>query len=114
MNVSFNGFQEQIVTFETDAALEAGVPVKVAANGRVAKCGDGDIPAGVTAAPSREGLAAVQVNGYVRIGYSGTVPELNRTTVAADATGGIKTSEKGREVLVVEQDTAAKQVGMIL
>lgn len=114
MNVSFNGFQEQVLTLETDTPLAAGVPVKVTGNGKAAPCADGDSPAGITSGPSREGFAAVQVSGYVRIAYSGTAPAWNRTVIAADAGGGIKAAETGREVLVVEQDTAAGTVGIIL
>ena len=121
MNVSFKGFGEQILTFETEAELKAGVPVKVTDSGKVAACSDGEVFAGFTAAPSREGLAAVQVGGYVCVKYSGTAPAFNSTLVAADASGGIKAAAAaegktaaGREVLVAELDSAGGYVGIIL
>ena len=120
MNVSFQGFGEQVLTFETDEELKAGIPVKVTESGKVAACGDGESFAGVTVSPSREGLAAVQMGGYVRMKYTGTAPAFNRTVVTADASGGIKAASAaggdaaGREVLVVELDAAGGYIGIIL
>ena len=44
MNVNFNGYGENVATFIADNALtEAGVPVKISADGKVAKCASGDL-----------------------------------------------------------------------
>lgn len=123
MNVSFQGFQEQVLTFETDAELAAGVPVKVSASGQVTACADGDYPVGVTAGIPRGGLVAVQVGGYVRLKYSGAAPALGGASICAAAGGAVKAANAvnkdtgaltGRTVLVVDQDTAATTVGVIL
>lgn len=124
MKVSFQGFQEQVLTFETDAAdLAAGVPVKISANGKVAACGDGEYPAGVTVSAPRGGLVAVQVGGYVRLKYSGAAPALGGAAICGAAGGTIKSTTPvvketgalaGRTVLVVDQDTAGTTAGVIL
>lgn len=36
MNVSFQGFDEQLATFEADSSVKPGVPVKMSGNGQVA------------------------------------------------------------------------------
>lgn len=124
MNVSFQGFQEQVLTFETaDELNTAGIPVKLADSGTVTACADGDYPVGVTAGLPRGGLVAVQVSGYTRAKYTGTAPALGGASICAAADGAIKTTTAvnkdtgaltGRTVLVVDQDTAATTVGIIL
>lgn len=124
MNVSFQGFQEQVLTFETAESLAAGVPVKISANGIVAACADGEYPIGITRGTPRGGIVAVQVSGYARVKYSGdTAPALGGATICAGASGTIKPTNAvvvetgalaGRTVLVVEQDTAGTTVGVIL
>lgn len=123
MNVSFQGFQEQVLTFETADELKAGVPVKLADSGTVTACADGDYPVGVTAGLPRGGLVAVQVGGYTRVKYIGTAPALGGASICAAADGAIKATTavdkasgalSGRTVLVVDQDTTATTVGIIL
>lgn len=124
MNVSFQGFQEQVLTFETADTLEtAGIPVKLTDSGKVTACADGDYPVGVTAALPRGGLVAVQVGGYVRVKYTGTIPALGGAAICAGSSGTIKSTTAvnkesgaltGRTVLVLDQDTAASTVGIIL
>ena len=63
MNVSFNGFNENTVTFEANGTINVGAPVMITANGKVsaangAFCG---ICRGV-----RNGYAAAQVRGIDR------------------------------------------------
>ena len=66
MNVNFNGYGENVLTFIADSGLtETGVPVKVIDDGTVAKCGGNDNFCGICVG-LRDGYAAVQLAGYVR------------------------------------------------
>lgn len=73
MTVSFKGWKERVATFEAASDLEAGSVVKVSGNGQVSACSAGDKFAGVVLS-CRGGFAAVQLEGYAEISYSGTAP----------------------------------------
>ncbi len=110
MNVSFNGFGENVVTFETEGSVSAGMPVMVSASGKV-KAASGvfcGICLGV-----RNGYAAVQLSGYVKTAYD-TAPAVGYTKLVGK-NGKISTdASDGREYLVVDIDTVAKTAGIIL
>lgn len=111
MNVNFNGYGENAVTFEADSNLTtAGVPVKMTDNGKVTACASGEVFCGICLSV-RDGYAVVQLGGYV------TVPA--KTKIAAGykklATGEnscVAVSTSGREYLVV--NSTADSVGFIL
>jgi hypothetical protein len=95
-------------TFAAQAG-QAGQVVKVADNGTVAPCADGEVFCGVMEG-IRKGFTAVQLHGFVTLPYTGQAPELGYNTFAADANGGIKTAQEGRKCLVVSVDTNAMAV----
>lgn len=101
MNVSFNGIGELTATFQVSGQVEAGKPVKVSANGTVAPCGTaGDIPVGV-ALSVRNGYAAVQLKGYVRL-PAATGLTAGWKTISLTKDGAVQTGETGRDLLVVD------------
>ncbi len=107
MNLSFNGFNENVLTFEADSTLtKAGVPVKFTQDGKVAPCAAGDRICGF-AVNVREGYAAVQLKGYVQTMVQGTLG-FGWQTVAAAENGRITADSDGTQVLVVtvDNDTA--------
>ena len=112
MSVSFNGFGQQVATFEAASGVAAGKPVAVSANNKVqavtsgAFCG---ICIGV-----KNGFAAVQTRGYITVPYSGTL-EVGFKKLAA-ATGGkvAVDTTNGREYLVVDVDSVSGTAGIIL
>ena len=112
MKVSFSGYGEKVLTFETDGEITAGVPVAVTGNGTVGPCAAGQAFCGV-AVSAREGLAAVQLCGYARLPYSGAMAVGYRTVAGADG-GKIQTAETGRSVLVTDVDESAAVCGVIL
>ena len=72
MNVNFNGYGENVLTFIADSGLtETGVPVKISDDGTVAKCVGNDNFCGVCVG-LRDGYAAVQLAGYVRVDRKST------------------------------------------
>ena len=122
MTVSFKGWKERVATFEAASDIEAGSVVKVSGNGQVSACSAGDKFAGVVLS-CRGGFAAVQLEGYAEISYSGTAPAVGYQLLCADGSGGVKTAtigqseqafSKGREHLVAAVDTTAQTAGIIL
>ena len=69
--ISFEGIGQQVATFEAAAGVTAGHVVKMADNGKVSKCSEGDDFCGV-ALNVRGGCAGVQLRGFVTLNCAGT------------------------------------------
>lgn len=113
MRVSLKGYGEQLVTMEASDKVTAGMPVKMEANGVVSPCGEGEVFCGV-AVNVRDGLAAVQLAGYVTLPYTGAAPVVGYCTLCGAGDGSIQTDAAGRSLLVTNVDTAASVCGVIL
>lgn len=114
MSVSFKGINEQVVTFKTEEELAVGTLVTVSDNGTVSPCAANGKIVGVVVS-SRESIAAVQISGFVTLPYSGSVPALGVTAIAAASDTKIKAdATNGKLVTVVETDTAALTAGILL
>ena len=111
MNVNFNGYNENVLTFIADSGItEPGVPVKMSADGTVEKCGGNEAFCGICVG-LRDGYAAVQLSGYVRTPAGGKIA-VGYKKLAADGNGGVAVNSSGREFLVV--DSTATEIGFIL
>ena len=78
---------------------------KMHANDTVAAC----------AAGKRDGLACVQVAGFVTLHYTGTTaPTVGECALAGDGKGGVAVTENAKKYRVLRVDTAAKTVGLYL
>ena len=111
MNVNFNGYGENVLTFIADSGLtETGVPVKVTDDGTVAKCGGNEVFCGICVG-LRDGYAAVQLSGYVRAA-AGAKIAVGYKKLAAGSTGDVAVNASGREYLVV--DSTSTEIGFIL
>ena len=65
----------------------------------------GDAPCGMVLSVNN-GMAAVQVSGMVKVGYSGTAPAVGMGIIAGDGAGKIKTvTTGGINCLVVSVNT---------
>lgn len=114
MSISFKGINEQVITFKTEEELEAGTLVTVTDNGTVSACAANDKITGVVVS-CRNGLAAVQISGYVTLPYSGTAPTLGWSAICASSETKIKAdSTNGKLVTVLETDTTALTAGILL
>ena len=115
MKVSFEGIGEGIATVHFDGAGKAvgGKPVKMSGNGTVSPCEDGERFFGIALAGD-EDYAAVQLEGFAELSFSGVAPSVGYVKLAADGNGGVKVSESGGELLVVEVDATDKLLGLIL
>lgn len=114
MEYSFSGFGENAATFAAESGVTAGAPVKMSASGTVSACAAGDSFCGV-ALGVNNGCAAVQLSGYVRLPYDGTVPTVGWQNVSAAAGGKAQAGgTSGRSLLIVDVDEADKTFGVIL
>ena len=109
MDINFNGYKENVLTFECESTVAAGKLVKMSASGKVANTSADDSFIGV-AVSVRGGYAAVQLDGYVEAAKSGTVNVGYNKLVAASS--GVKAAEAGIDRLVVYSDDST--VGFIL
>lgn len=113
MNVSFNGFNQNVLTFVSENDIGANIPVKLIDNGKVAVCQNNDEIIGVCVS-SRSGYTGVQMTGYVKMNYSGDEISVGYNTICADENGGVKVSDNGRKVLVTDVDSTNQTVGFIM
>ena len=72
MKVSFNGVLENVATFETSGEVTVGSVVMMGGNGTVKACTDKAVFCGVLLA-EKDGLASVQLAGYAKVPYTGSV-----------------------------------------
>ena len=110
MNISFNGFNENVLTFIADSTVEEGMPVKISADGTVSKCANNDAFCGLCVGV-REGYATVQLTGYA-VFPAGAKVTVGYTKLAVNSEGKVAANNSGREYLVV--DSTATEIGIIL
>ena len=113
MKISLNGFNNKTATFAAASGLEKGAIVSLSANLTVDEAAEDDAFCGICS-DVRDGYASVILEGYVKVGYSSTAPSLGYAILAADGDGGVAEAEAGRTCLVVEVDTTAHTLGIIL
>ena len=114
----YGGIGQWAATFACEGEVEEGMAVKLSGGGTVSACAAGEKFGGVVISVGRDGAAcAAALGGLVTAGYTGTAPAVGWTALTADGSGGVKTagaSDAGREVLVVDADTAAQTVTFAL
>ena len=107
MKLGFADIGQVAVTMAAEEGVKAGMAVSVKSAGTVGICGDGVGVCGV-ALSAEDGAAAVQVKGFVTVGYSGGAPSLGMVKLSGDGTGKVKTDDTaGTAALVVEVDEGA-------
>lgn len=109
-NIKFTGYLENVLTFECESTVKADDLVNITASGKVGKATDGGAFIG-RCVSQKNGIAAVQLGGYIETAKSGTVG-VGFQKLVADANGGVKTASTGKERLVIFADDAT--VGYIL
>lgn len=83
------------------------------ANDTVAACAAGNDFIGVVVG-KRDGLACVQVAGFVTLHYTARRPDRGECALAGDGKGGVAVTENAKKYRVLRVDTAAKTVGLYL
>lgn len=113
MKVSFNGVLENVATFETSGEVTVGTVVMMGGNGTVKACTDKAVFCGVLLA-EKDGLASVQLAGYAKVPYTGSV-SVGYQALVAGADGAVKVdATAGMNRLVVDVDTTNSVCGIIL
>lgn len=119
MNVSFDGVGQVCATF-LGGGLSEGQVVKMAGNGQAGTCGDGESFCGA-AVCCKDDACTVQVGGFMTLAYSGTAPAVGRAGLCGDGQGGVRAASSAKEstdestqCLVVDVDTTAKSVTILL
>lgn len=111
MNINFNGYGENVLTFIADSSITApGVLVKMSGDGTVAKSTANENFCGVCVG-LRGGYAAVQLSGYVRMRAVAKIAVGYKKLSTGD-NGTVAVNSSGRELLVL--DSTATEVGFIL
>ena len=105
MDISLNGYGEQVATFAVSGEVKVGMPVKISANGTVAPCVAKDKFCGVVL--SLRG-------GYAKLPYTGTKPTVGYQTVNADGTGKVQVEATGRLLLITDVDEPSGTCGLVL
>ena len=112
MNISFDGIGEVIATFavEAEAELAPGDAVVITGDGEVGLGSDGGQICGVVVSVAEDGCAGVQIDGLVRVNYSGSsAPTVGWDLISTDGAGNIKAAESGGvSCMVVSVDEQAK------
>lgn len=106
MDISFEGIGQVAATFAVDGDIQPGMAAVLTADSTVGLGKAGDAPCGVVLGV-RDGMAAVQIGGMAKVGYSGTAPAVGMGTIGVDGTGKIKTvTSGGISCLIVSVNTA--------
>ena len=110
MTVSFDGYNANTITFEAASGVTVGLPVMISANGKVSNatstfCG--------VCKSLKNGYAAVQLDGYVRLPYTGSIAVGYKQLVVDDGEIKVDTTN-GREYLVTDVDSTTNTAGIIL
>ena len=112
-SISMQGIGAQCLTAKKGAAATAGYPCQFSANDTVADAEKNGSISGVVAGV-RGDLVTVQYRGFVTLPYSGTAPSVGYGILAADGAGGVKGAQSGESYLIVNVDTTAKTVCVLL
>ena len=113
MTITSKGFAEQVLTMQSQSAINAGAPVKLTGSYTVSAAAEDDAFCGVVLS-CRDGLCSVQLRGSVSLPYTGTAPSVGPAVLAADGEGGVAAAQSGTSVLVLAVDTTASTVTILL
>ena len=112
--MNYNGFLTKniSITDDNDAIIEGDI-IKLNTTGKASKAVNNDDFVGVVTS-KRGNLLSVQVLGYIECDYSGTAPGFGFRRITANGSNGVKTSDTGRQCLILKVETSSSTVGFIL
>lgn len=100
MRISYDGIGHQAVTVPAGKCVEGQV-CKLNASGQADACAAGDKFCGVVEFVKGDS-AAVQIEGFAQVSYTGTAPTVGYCSLSANGSGGVKVDSAGREYLVAQ------------
>ena len=113
MEAAFDKIGDGVATLQAAVGVTLATAGKFTASGQVGPCSaEGDVPAGVVVS-LRNGLAGVQLYGYVELPCAATLT-VGFGKVSMDASGKVQPDTDGRPALVVYADSTAGQCGLFL
>lgn len=115
MAVYFDGFDEKVLSFNSESGRKGALVYPVAGKS-VKECDSSHANFIGFIRNAKCGLVGVQLGGYVECAYSGTAPEPGYRGLIADGYGGVKTDEAKADIkrLVLWTDPATNTVGFVL
>lgn len=113
MNVRFEGYNENMLTFECGDDVKVGSLVRISDNRTVSECVADEDFCGICRAV-RDGYAAVQLSGYAEVAYSGSMNVGRVMLSASDGTAVKIDTTVGTSRLVLTVDTVNQTAGIIL
>lgn len=108
MKVAFEEIGRVCVSF-TGTQGEKGQVCKMAGNGAVEPCADGEAFIGMVEG-IRKGICGVQIHGFAELAYTGAAPQVGYANLVANGSGGVKVATGGKSYLVVSVDSVANTV----
>ena len=101
MSVSFEAIGQVTVTCQTNGTVTDGAMVKISANDTVEVCAAGEKFCGQAIHVAEDGMAAVQVKGFIEVDCADSTVTAGWAALAADGNGGVKAADQGVQVLVM-------------
>lgn len=112
-SISMQGIGAAHLTAKKGTAATAGYPCHFTANDTVANSASAGAFSGVVEGV-RGSLVTVQFRGFVTLPYSGTAPSVGYGILVANGSGGVKSAQSGDSYLIVNVDTTAGTVCLLL
>ena len=110
MDICFEGVGQVTATFQAPGEkTRPGMAVTLTGSGQVGLGQDGDALCGVVLGSVRNGAAAVQIGGAVKMGYTGKTPAAGWQELACDGAGNVKVGG-GARCLVLAVDEVGKTI----
>ena len=112
MIYDFKGFNENVITLPAAEGLAAGNPVTIASGDASPANANSDFVGICTGVA--DGVATVQVSGYVEIAATG-VSSYGYAGIVSNGSGGVKKSDSAvRKAYIIKIDSTNNKIGFIL
>ena len=108
MKITYEGIGYLGVTMPMGNCVQGQV-CTINSAGQAVVCADGGVFFGVVD-HVENGMAAVQMEGFVKLSYSGTAPNHGYVGLVSDGNGGVKVDASADKRLVVAVDLVSKTV----
>lgn len=109
----FNGFETKELTFYKDKNVAVGKALAVGTLKRAVVPTADEKFCGICTAVSGFYVSVI-LKGHAVVKYSGSSPAVGYNKLAADGSGYVKLSDNGREILVLDVDTANRTIEILL
>lgn len=114
MSISFEGIGQVLATFRVEDGVTEGSVVTVTDDSTVGLGEADDLFCGVLLGIEEDGMGAVQIEGMVSVGYSGTTaPAVGYSMLACDGQGGVEAVASGGLNYLVLSVDADSQTAVI-